>query len=78
MATPATPLTGRALEIFNEVHTHNNGIWEAFDQGRMTYAKGGKLEDNPWMHNATHANHHDWVRGWYAEHRRVVGSHNTD
>jgi len=70
MAQPHSPLTGRALEIFNEVHARN-GIWDAHDQGRFAHATGSPRNSNPWDDaiGRSHINCGDWYRGWDASSR---------
>ena len=70
--TPSTPLTGRALEIFNEVHA-NGGTWDAYDQGRFARASGVSRDSNPWVHPGLpyHTNIRFWWHGWDVEDRRV-------
>ena len=66
--SPASNLTGRPLAIFNEIHARN-GIWEAYDQGRMAHAQGEARFANPWNRAPlnTHICTSDWFRGWDAE-----------
>ena len=53
-------LRGRPLQISEEVR-RRNGIWEAYDQGRLAYHIPG-WNKNP--HLDGHMNASDWQRGF--------------
>lgn len=63
----------RAREIEREIQSRTH-VWDAYDQGRWAHAKGFARADNPHYHPvacATHANVHDWWRGWDVEDERT-------
>lgn len=64
-------LTGRPLEIAEYVHSRN-GVWDAFDQGRLARALGELHTANPWRVTGLpyHVNMSDWERGWSVEDER--------
>lgn len=56
-----------AMEIAEFVNARN-GIWEAYDQGRWSFACGIPMIQNP--HACWHINFSHWNRGWIDEQNR--------
>ena len=59
----------RRSVLISGVAAQRDGIWDAFDQGRLAFLSGCSFGSNPHSLYAGyfHANVRDWERGWRHE-----------
>jgi hypothetical protein len=54
--------------IAHRIFQGRQRIWDAYQQGQLARETGAHRDSNPWDDalSASHANRHDWYRGWDA------------